>query len=177
MLFYFVSFTSQFTGVDDVDTLPMLIDFLNVFTLNDLLLQHWALSFLIFCLALLLRRRRWMLVPAKRFSKFFVTGLIEKDVRRVARPERQCALGGVMVAKGRAQAVMRAHLGGRIIKLFFWSVNREANARRRRHFTPVFAYARAQGARPRLHGMLLPVVIPQERNAIHAVRKRPDDLP
>ena len=88
MLFYFVSFTSRVTGVDDVDTLPMLIDFLlNVFALNDLQLQHWALSFLICCLALLLRRRRWMLVPAKRFSKFFVTGLSEKVVRSVARPE------------------------------------------------------------------------------------------
>jgi hypothetical protein len=88
VLFYFVSFISQVTGVDDVDTLSMLIDFLlNVFAFNDLLLQHWALSFPICCLALLLRRRRWMLVPAKRFSKFFVTGLSEKVVRRVARPE------------------------------------------------------------------------------------------
>ena len=77
--------------VDDVNTLPMLIDFLlNVFTLNDRLMQYCALSCLLCFLALLLlllRRRRRMLVPAKRFSKVFVTGLSEKVVRRVSRPK------------------------------------------------------------------------------------------
>jgi hypothetical protein len=68
----------------------MLIDFLlNVFALNDRLMQYCALScllcFLALLLLLLLRRR--MLIPAKRFSKVFVTGLSEKVVRRVSRPK------------------------------------------------------------------------------------------
>ncbi len=88
VLFYFVLFPSPVAGVDDVDTLTMLIDFLlNVVASNNWLMKHCALSFLICFLALLLRQQRWMLVPAKRFSKFFVAGLSEKVVRRVALPE------------------------------------------------------------------------------------------
>ena len=158
--------------MDDVDTLTMLIDFLlNVLASNDWLMKHCALSFLI-CFAA-------DAYPSKTLQQIFCRWPERKSretrgAARMAIHTRRC---DGTVAKGRARAVMRAHLGGRIIKLFFCSVNGEANARRRRHFTAVFADARAQGPRPRLHTMLLPVVIPQERNAVHAVRKRPDDLP